>query len=114
MRRLLPLVLLAACVAPAGDPRPASVRLTQAELLLRLDDGTLCRADWRAAPAGRLEDCGPGYGYAVHLEPLTNPARMLAEGIELALGGEFLAPMAEVVITDPAGIDWVFASPPAG
>lgn len=95
-----------------GQPRPQSLRLTAETLTLRLSDGTTCRTAWAAAPAGRLQDCGPGYGYAVTLSPTTNPVRLLLEGIELALGGHVLAPMAEVVITDPAGIDWVFASPP--
>lgn len=113
MRRFLPLLLLAACAAPLGDPVPKEVRLTDTELVLRLSDGTLCRTDWQAAPVGRLDACGPGYGYAVAVEDNPNLLRQLVEGLVLALGGRgVLSPMAEVVITDPAGIDHVFVSPP--
>ncbi len=81
--------------------------------MLRLSDGTTCRTDWQAAPVGRLEGCGPGYGYAVTVADRPNLVRQLAEGLVLALGGRnVLAPLAEVVITDPAGIDTVFVSPP--
>lgn len=110
--RLAPVLLLSACVAVPGDPVPQEVRLTQATMELRLSDGTRCRADWQAAPVGRMESCGPGYGYAVTVEENPNLLRQLAEGLMLALGAEgVLSPMAEVVITDPAGIDHVFRQP---
>jgi hypothetical protein len=113
MKRLLPVLLLSACGALPGDPVPQEVRLTQETMTLRLSDGTTCRADWQAAPVGRLEGCGPGYGYAVTVDANPNLVRQLVEGLVLALGGQgVLAPMAEVVITDPAGIDHVFRSPP--
>ena len=113
MRRLFPLLLLAACAAPAGSPGLQSVRLTDRTLELRLSDGTLCRADWRAAPVGRMDGCGAGYGYAVTVEDSPNLARQLVEGLLLALGAEgALAPMAEVVITEPGGTDRVYVSPP--
>lgn len=113
MKRLMPILLLAACVAAPGNPVPQSVRLTDSTLTLRLSDGTRCQADWVAVPAGRMESCGPGYGYAVHVDDRKNLLRQLIEGIDLALGGGLgLVPMAEVVITDPAGIDHVFTSPP--
>ncbi len=113
MRRFLPVVMLAACAAPVGNPVPKEVRLTGTELALRLTDGTLCRADWQAAPVGRLEGCGPGYGYAVTVEDNPNLLRQIVQGLVLALGGkDVLSPLAEVVITDPAGIDTVFVSPP--
>ena len=114
MKRLVPLFLLAACAVTDTAPVPKSVRLTDTEMALRLSDGTLCRADWAAVPVGRLESCGPGYGYAVTVEDRPNILRQLAEGIMLALGARgVLVPMAEVVITDPAGIDHVFVSPAA-
>ncbi|MCB6178394.1 hypothetical protein LHP98_09655 [Rhodobacter sp. Har01] len=112
MKRLLPILLLSACVAAPGNPVPQAARLTDTTLTLRLSDGTTCRADWAASPVGRMDTCGPGYGYAVKLADRKNLARQLVEGIDLALGGGLgLAPMAEVVITDPAGIDHVFSSP---
>lgn len=109
---LMPVLLLSACVAVPGDPVPQEVRLTQEEMVLRLSDGTRCTANWQAAPVGRLEGCGPGYGYAVTVDGNPNLLRQLVEGLVLALGGQgVLAPMAEVVITDPSGIDHVFRSP---
>jgi hypothetical protein len=54
MKRLLPVLLLSACGALPGDPVPQEVRLTQETMTLRLSDGTTCRADWQAAPVGRL------------------------------------------------------------
>ncbi len=114
MRRILPLMLLAACAAPQGTPPGLqTVKLTDRALELRLSDGTLCRADWRAAPVGRMDGCGAGYGYAVTVEDSPNLARQLVEGVFLALGAEgVLAPMAEVVITEPGGTDRVYVSPP--
>ena len=112
MKRLLPLVLLAACAAPVADPVPQSVRLTDQRLTLLLADGTRCSVDWRRAPVGRMDNCGPGYGYAVTVEDNPNLLRQLVEGIVLALGGQgVLSPMAEVVITAPGGADQVFVFP---
>lgn len=106
-------LLLAGCGAVSGPVEPVSLRLGAEVLRLRLSDGTTCEKRWVGEPAGRLDGCGPGYGYAVHVEENPNLLRQLAEGLVLALGGRgILAPMAEVVITDPAGTDWVFASPP--
>ena len=66
-----------------------------------------------AAPVGRLESCGPGFGYAVREIENPNILRQTWTGITTALAAEgAVPPMAEVVITDPAGVDVVFASPP--
>jgi hypothetical protein len=112
MKRLLPLVLLAACAVPVADAMPRSVKLTDQRLELLLADGTRCSVDWRKSPIGRMERCGPGYGYAVTVEDNPNILRQLVEGIVLALGGDgILAPMAEVVITGPGGTDMVYTSP---
>ena len=114
MRKVLPFVVaLAACAAPVAEPGVQRVRLTDTRLTLVLTDGTRCSVDWRAVPAGRMENCGPGYGYAVTVEDNPNILRQLVEGVVLALGGEgVLAPMAEVVITGPGGTDQVFVSAP--
>ena len=113
MKKLLMMLVLAGCVTVAGPPRPEAVRLTDRDLVLSLSDGTRCTALWAAAPVGRLDGCGPGYGYAVTVEDNPNILRQLVEGIVLALGGDgILAPMAEVVITDATGRDHVFVSPP--
>ncbi|MDP3261468.1 MAG: hypothetical protein U1E06_22430 [Tabrizicola sp.] len=114
MHKFLGLMLLAGCAMPMGAPVPQAARLSVDVLTVTLSDGTVCRADWAAAGgAGRLEPCGPGYGYAVRVEENPNVLRKLFTGLTEALGAEgALAPMAEVVITDPAGIDRVFVSPP--
>ena len=112
MKRMILLMMLAGCAAPVAAPQPQAVRLTDRALALTLTDGTRCTVDWAAAPVGRMDACGPGYAYAVTVEDRPNFLRQLAEGLFLALGAEgVLAPMAEVVITDPAGVDWVFTSP---
>jgi len=116
MRRpvvLLPLLLVAACVAPQA-PVPQAARLSADVLTLTLSDGTVCRAAWaEAGGAGRLEPCGPGYGYSVRVVENPNILRQLFTGLTGALGAEgHVPPMAEVVITDAMGRDHVFVSPP--
>lgn len=110
---VLPAVLLAACVAP-GTPVPQAARLSQEVLTLTLSDGTICRARWaEAGGAGRLDPCGPGYGYSVRVVENPNILRQLFTGLTGALGAEgHVPPMAEVVITDAMGRDHVFVSPP--
>lgn len=114
MRKLLICLALAGCVsAVPGNPVPQSARLSREVLTLVLSDGTVCRADWMTAPVGRLDGCGPGYGYAVRVIDNPNILRQIWTGLTSALGAEgAVAPLAEVVITDPAGVDRVFASPP--
>jgi hypothetical protein len=110
---LLPALLLAACVAPQ-TPRPQAARLSAEVLTLTLSDGTICRARWaEAGGAGRLEPCGPGYGYSVRVIENPNLLRQIWTGLTGALGAEgAVPPMAEVVITDAMGRDHVFVSPP--
>lgn len=114
MRRFLVLILLAGCAAPLGVPVPQAARLSAQMLTLTLSDGTVCRADWAASGGlGRLEPCGPGYGYVVTVVENPNLLRQLFTGLTEALGAEgSVPPMAEVVITDPMGRDHVFVSPP--
>ncbi len=114
MRKVLALVLaLGGCVAPIGTPVPQSASLSAIVLTLTLSDGTVCRAPWASAPVGRLDRCGPGYGYAVRVIDNPNIVRQFWTSLTTALGAEgIVAPLAEVVITDPAGIDRVFVSPP--
>ena len=107
--------LLSGCASlpEFGRVEVQDAKLSQTQLTLILSDGSNCRVDWRAAPVGRLDNCGTGFGYAVH--PVQNPnalAKLWSE-LSLALGGEGIAaPMAEVVVTDSAGNDKVFVSPP--
>lgn len=113
--RLFPvLALTAACAGPLpGQPMPQEARLSTTTLTLVLSDGTVCRADWVAAPVGRMEACGPGYGYAVRVIENPNLLRQMWTALTSALGAEgAVAPLAEVVITDPSGIDTSFVSPP--
>ena len=114
MRKLLICLVLAGCVsAVPGNPVPESARLSNEVLTLVLSDGTVCRADWVTAPVGRMDGCGPGYGYAVRVIDNPNILRQIWTGLTTALGAEgAVSPLAEVVITDPAGVDRVFASPP--
>jgi hypothetical protein len=113
MRRLMMVAFLAGC-AGQGQPVPQAARLSSEVLTLTLSDGTVCRADWAAAGgAGRLEPCGPGYGYSVTVVENPNLVRQLWTGLTGALGADgAVPPMAEVVITDATGRDHVFVSPP--
>ena len=111
---LIPLLALAACATPVGGHAvPQAARLSADVLTLTLSDGTVCRADWATTPVGRMDGCGPGFGYAVRVIDNPNLLRQLFTGLTSALGAEgAVSPMAEVVITDPAGVDRVFVSPP--
>ncbi|TGD63304.1 hypothetical protein EYC08_13495 [Tabrizicola sp. WMC-M-20] len=114
MRKFLLCLALAGCVsAMPGTPVPQAARLSADVLTLTLSDGTVCRAAWAQAPVGRMDTCGPGYGYAVRVIDNPNILRQIWTELTTALGAEgAVAPLAEVVITDPAGIDRVFSSPP--
>jgi hypothetical protein len=104
---------LAGCVAAGQPPVPQAARLSSEVLTLTLADGTVCRVNWATAPVGRLEPCGPGFGYAVNVVENPNLLRQLFTGLTSALGAEgAVPPMAEVVITDAMGRDHVFVSPP--
>jgi hypothetical protein len=104
---------LAGCAAVGGAPVPQAARLSSEVLTLTLTDGRICRANWADAPVGHLEECGPGFGYAVNLVKDPNLLRQLFTGLTEALGAEgAVPPMAEVVITDAMGRDRVFVSPP--
>jgi hypothetical protein len=104
---------LTGCAAVGGAPVPQAARLSAEVLTLTLTDGTICRVDWVAAPVGRLEGCGPGFGYAVNVVEDPNLLRQLFTGLTEALGADgAVPPMAEVVITDAMGRDRVFVSPP--
>jgi len=106
------LAFLAGCAAPFAAPQPQSARLSASVLTLVLTDATVCRADWVAAPAGRFARCGPGFGYSVQVVQNPNVLRQIWTGTLSALGAVgAVPPLATVVITDPAGVDHVFASP---
>lgn len=103
------IAVLAGCAA--APPVPQAARLSADLLTVTLSDGTTCRAAWAAQ--GRLDGCGPGFGYAVRVVDNPNLLRRLAVGLFGALGAEgALAPLAEVVLTDGAGGTWRFVSPP--
>lgn len=113
MRWVIGCLALAGCVATGQPPVPQAARLSAEELTVTLADGTVCRADWVAAPVGRLENCGPGFGYSVRVIDNPNLLRQLFTGLTEALGAEgHVPPMAEVVLTDAMGRDHVFVSPP--
>ena len=114
MRKVLVLLLLAGCAVASGNPVPQAARLSDTVLTVTLSDGSVCRADWAASGgSGRLEDCGPGFGYAVNVVETPNILRQVFTGLVGALGADGVSPpLAEVVITDAAGVDRVFVSPP--
>jgi hypothetical protein len=105
---------LAGCAGLSATPGPQAARLSAEVLTLTLTDGTICRANWaEVGGIGRLEPCGPGFGYAVRVVENPNLLRQLFTGLTGALGAEgVVPPMAEVVITDATGRDHVFVSPP--
>ncbi len=112
--RLAPvLVCLLAVAGPAAAATPRAARLTDEVLTITLSDGTTCRLkNWQARPQGRFDACAPGLGYDIRLEPRTNPFRALLEGIEEVVDGAFLLPMADIRLTDAAGREYRFTSPP--
>jgi len=114
MAGLVVVAVLAGCALPGGGVEPREARLSPSVLTVSLSNGTVCRADWAAAGGvGRLEPCGPGFGYAVRVVDNPNILRQLFTGLTEALGADgAVPPMAEVTITDPAGVDRVFVSPP--
>jgi hypothetical protein len=114
MRWMIGVLALGGCAALQATPVQQSARLSADVLTLSLTDGTICRARWaEAGGAGRFDDCGPGFGYAVNVVENPNILRQLFTGLAEALGAEgTVAPMAEVVITDAMGRDHVFVSPP--
>lgn len=97
-----------------GMAVPAAARLSAEVLTVTLTDGSVCSANWAATGgAGRMDDCGAGFGYAVSVAENPNILRQLADGLAQALGAEgALAPLAEVVLTDASGRDYSFVSPP--
>ena len=106
---------LAGCVSPVAtrNAEVTNARLSKEVLTLNLSDGSNCRVRWRAAPVGRLDNCGAGFGYAVKLVDNPNILSRMWTDLSDALGGDGIAsPMAEVVITDSMGHDKVFLSPP--
>ncbi|MDO9637537.1 MAG: hypothetical protein Q7J44_03240 [Pseudotabrizicola sp.] len=114
MRKFLLCLALAGCVSGVpGTPVPQAARLSAQVLTLTLSDGTICRANWVQAPVGRMDTCGPGYGYAVRVIDNPNILRQIWTELTTALGADgAVAPLAEVVIEGPAGTRRVFSSPP--
>ncbi|MFE3837355.1 hypothetical protein [Pseudogemmobacter sonorensis] len=115
---LLPLGL-AACAALAR-PTPQDLRLDHEMLVVQMSDGSTCRAAWaealRAAPSetvvgGDLAGCPAGYRYSITVENNPNLLRQMVEGLEQAIDGAMLAPMAEVRVTTPSGRVHAFKSP---
>lgn len=105
-------VVLAGCAGLAQPAVPQAARLSADVLTVTLADGTVCRADWAAGGAGRLEDCGPGYDYRVTVVEKPNLLRQFWSGLTSALGADgAVPPMARVEITGQ-GQSWEFVSPP--
>ncbi len=111
---ILAIPLLSACALLQADPVPSEARLSDTTLTVVLSDGTTCRAEWAVAGgAGRLDPCGAGYDYTVTVAENPNVLRKLVDGLFAALGADGVSPpLGTVVLTDAAGRDFTFASPP--
>lgn len=99
---LFSLAALAGCAQLTGPANPASVSLLENTLAVHFYDGTVCRADIAAAPAGQLPDCAHALDYAVtvHHAPWIKGAEKLLE------------PYAEIALTRPAdGRRWLWRTP---
>lgn len=108
---LVPMMALVAGCALAGAPRPSAVRLSPTDLVVMMQDGRQCRADWSVAPQGRMGDCG--IEYDVRPDSRTNPLAQVWQGVWTALAADgAIRPQAQVLLTDADGGQHVFASPP--
>ena len=111
MKRFAMILALCGCAGFPGAPVPQAARLSADVLTVTLSDATVCRAQWQAA--GRLDGCGPGFDYSVTVDQNPNFLRQWMQELAQALDAKgAVPPLAEVVITDAAGRDWRFASPP--
>lgn len=110
MKRLIPLMVLAGCVAAGGSgggPAPVSARLSAEGLSVRLANGTTCRGGKRPEGAmrwqGVLGGCPEGWTYFVELDERSSPARTIVETVQATLTLEDpLAPFATLTVVDAA------------
>jgi hypothetical protein len=111
MKRFAMVLALCGCAGWSGAPVPQAARLSAEVLTVTLSNGAVCRADWpTSAP---LQGCGSGMTYTVSVDQSPNILRKWVQELALALNGQStVPPYAQVVITDAAGRDWRFASPP--
>lgn len=105
--RLLPTLCLAAlagCAQLSGPANPASVSFLENTLTVHFYDGSVCRADIAAAPAGAFADCVQPLDYAV----------MVHRGPWIKGTETFLEPYAEIALARPAdGRRWLWHTPQA-
>ncbi len=116
MRALVALVLLVGCTTASPDAvpaAPAKASLSRDALTVVLTDGTRCkqRLDGTGAQSGRMAACGVGMGFAIRPLDRVMLARMPRQYAQPLRQEGANAPLAEVILTDPAGIDHVFLSP---
>ncbi len=108
MLRYWPVLLLLGC--GVAQPVPQAARLSKDELKVFMSDGSTCTAP---IGAGQMPDCGTGLSYRVDLVENPNVLRQLMERALGALGmADALAPLGEVTLTDAAGREYHFVSPP--
>ena len=103
---------LAGCSLAAVAPQPVDTRLSRSALTVGLADGSMCRGDLAGvAPwVGTLPDCG--LAYVVTPTAGGSPIRLGFEAlVSAARLGDYVAPMAEIALTDQAGRVFAFASP---
>jgi hypothetical protein len=114
---LVPLVFaLCACALSQANPNPTDIRLSRADLEVRMSDGTTCTATAPEADVtlwqGALEGCPDGFGYVVEIDPRSNILRRVVELVVKSVAPEAeLPPVASVTITDTRGQTYEFVSP---
>lgn len=108
MRSALPLfalIGLAACAQPLPPSNPDHVTLLSDTLAVHFNDGSVCRADIKATPSGRLPDCAQAMDYSVVVK---HP--IWVKGAE-----SFMEPYADITLTRPAdGRRWRLQTPQTG
>lgn len=108
MRSVFPLLAvigLAACAGPLPPSNPDRVTLLSDTLAVHFNDGSVCRANIKAAPSGRLPDCAQAMDYTVVVK---HP--IWVKGAET-----FMEPYADITLTRPSdGRHWTVETPQTG
>lgn len=104
---VLPLALTA-CVMPEVRVQPVGARINDQMLTVNFSDGQTCRADWAAAPKGRLEACA--FDYEVLPEVKPNILHDLLRGVNDEVEGTLIVPLAQIILHDAQGRSYKFSS----
>ena len=107
---LAAVLALGACVMPQARLQPQAVRLSQSVLTVQFNDGSVCRAEWRAAPQGKFNDCGGDFTYVVTPEKNLNILADIASGVNAEADSSLFSPLAKITLADPSGRQYEFDS----